>query len=133
MTSSLIGLLAFATYFSTAIAMVVAFGTVYVLMTPHREFRLLRAGCAAAVPAFLGAITGYVVPLTAAMRSSGTLAEFVLWAGLAAAVQILAYAVVRLILPDISTRIANNDVAAGAFLGGLALTFGLLNAASMTP
>lgn len=131
--SSLSGLSAFAIYLATALLMVAAFGAVYALVTPHREYKLLRDGCAAAVPAFLGALIGYVIPLSAAMRSSISLTDFVIWAVIAALVQILAYAAARFIVPDISARIANNDVAAGALLGGVSLVFGLLNAASMTP
>lgn len=133
LASSLTGFAAFAAYLATALAMVGAFGAVYAFMTPHREFRLLRQGCAAAVPAFLGALIGYVVPLAAAMRWSASLADFVIWAAIAAVVQALAYAATRLLVPDISARITNNDVAAGALLGGIALAFGLINAASMTP
>ncbi|RDI60890.1 DUF350 domain-containing protein [Microvirga subterranea] len=133
LASSLTGFAAFAAYLATAIVMVGVFGTAYAFMTPHREFRLLRQGCAAAVPAFLGALIGYVVPLTAAMRWSANLMDFVIWAVIAAVVQALAYVATRLIVPDVSTRITNNDVSAGALLGGIALAFGLINAASMTP
>ncbi|MBA1157879.1 DUF350 domain-containing protein [Microvirga mediterraneensis] len=133
LASSLTGLSAFAIYLVTALAMVGAFGTVYTLITPHREFHLLRSGCTAAVPAFLGAIIGYVIPLSAAMRWSASLADFVIWASIAACVQILAYGATRLLVPDVSKRISANDVAAGILLGGIALAFGMLNAASMTP
>ncbi|MCB8822607.1 DUF350 domain-containing protein [Microvirga rosea] len=132
-SSSLAGLTAIAAYLATALAMVGAFGAVYTLITPHREFSLIRAGCTAAVPAFLGAIFGYVIPLTAAMRSSANLWDFIIWASIAAVVQILAYGVTRFLIPDISKRITANDLGAGVLLGGLALAFGLINAASMTP
>jgi len=67
------------------------------------------------------------------MRWSGSLVDFLIWAAIAAAVQILAYGATRLIVPDISKRITANDVSAGTLLGGISLAFGLLNAASMTP
>lgn len=127
------GFPAFAAYLATALAMVGAFSTLYSRITPHKEYTLLRNGCAAAVPAFLGAIIGYVIPLSAAMRWSASIEDFAIWAAIAAAVQILAYGVTRLLVPDVSKRITANDVSAGALLGGIALAFGLLNAASMTP
>ena len=133
LASSLTGLSAFAAYLATALVMVSLFGLLYAQITPHREYRLLREGCTAAVPAFLGAIIGYVIPLSAAMRSSASLVDFAVWAVIAALVRTLAYGVTRLLVPDISKRITGNDVSAGALLGGIALAFGLINAASMTP
>lgn len=130
---SLTGLPAFAAYLATALAMVGAFGAVYAFVTPHKEYRLLRSGCAAAVPAFLGAIIGYVIPLSAAMRWSVSLTDFAIWAAIAAVVQFLAYGATWLLSPDVSKRITANDISAGALLGGISLAFGLLNAASMTP
>lgn len=133
LASSLSGLSAFVVYLATALVMVAVFGTLYTLVTPHREYQLLRSGCTAAVPAFLGAIIGYVIPLSAAMRWSTNLGDFVLWAAVAGIVQVLAYGAARLLVPDISKRITANDVSAGVLLGGIALAFGLINAASMTP
>jgi putative membrane protein len=127
------GFPAFTAYFGTAVLILGLFGTIYSQITPHHEFRLIRKGCTAAIPAFLGALVGYVLPLTAAMRSSVNLIDFVIWAGIAAVVQILAYVVARIIMPDVSKRITDNDLAAGALLGGVALAFGMINAASMTP
>lgn len=133
LVSSISGLPAFGAYFATALVMVGVFGAFYALVTQHREYRLLREGCAAAVPAFLGALVGYAIPLSAAMRWSASLGDFVIWAMIAAAVQVLAYGATRLLVPDISKRITANDISAGALLGGIALVFGLINAASMTP
>jgi putative membrane protein len=123
----------FAVYFGSALVMLGAFGAIYSLITPHHEFRLIRKGCTAAIPAFLGALIGYVLPLTAAMRASVNLADFLIWAGIAALVQLLAYLVARLVMPDVSKRITENDISAGSLLGGVALAFGLINSAAMTP
>jgi putative membrane protein len=127
------GLPAFAAYFVTAVLMLGIFGTIYSWITPHHEFRLMRQGCTAAIPAFLGALIGYTLPLTSAMKASLNLTDFVIWAGIAGVVQILAYGAARLVMPDVSRRITDNDLSAGALLGGIALAFGFINAASMTP
>jgi putative membrane protein len=55
-----------------------------------------------------------------------------LWSIVAMVVQIFVYLVVRLPMPKISDRIANNEIAAGIWLGAASLVGGLLNAASMT-
>ena len=127
------GFPAFVAYFSAAVLMVGVFGTIYSLVTSHHELRLIRKGCAAAIPAFLGALVGYVLPLTSAMRASVNLTDFLIWSAIAAIVQVLAYLVARLVMPDVSKRITNNDISAGLLLGGIALAFGLINAAAMTP
>jgi putative membrane protein len=127
------GLPAFLAYFCTAVVMLSAFGAIYSQITPHHEFRLIRKGCSAAIPAFLGALIGYVLPLTAAMRSSVNLTDFLIWAVVAAIVQMMAYLMARLIMPDVSRRITDNDLSAGSLLGGMALAFGLINSAAMTP
>jgi len=127
------GLPAFLAYFCTAVVMLGAFGAIYSQITPHHEFRLIRKGCSAAIPAFLGALIGYVLPLTAAMRSSVNLTDFLIWAVVAAVVQMMAYLMARLIMPDVSRRITDNDLSAGSLLGGMALAFGLINSAAMTP
>jgi len=127
------GLPAFLVYFVTSVALVLLFALAYVQVTSHREFALIRQGNIAAVPAFLGALIGFVLPLTTAMRFSVNLSDFVIWASIAAAVQILAYLLARLLMPDVSQKIIDGELVAGTWLGGMALVFGMLNAASMTP
>jgi putative membrane protein len=127
------GLPAFLAYFATALVIVAAFATVYVQVTAHREFALIRECNLAAVPAFLGALIGFVLPLTTAMRHSVNWFDFVIWAVIAAIVQIAAYFLARLLMPDVSQKIVAGEIAGGAWLGGIALVSGMLNAASMTP
>jgi putative membrane protein len=127
------GLPAFLAYFATAGALVLGFGLVYVQVTAHREFALIRQGNLAAVPAFLGALVGFVLPLTTAMRFSVSWVDFVIWGVIAALVQIAAYFLARALMPDVSRRIVDGEIAGGAWLGGIALVFGMVNAASMTP
>lgn len=127
------GLPAFFAYFVTGVVLVVAFTATYVQITPHNEFRLIRSGNLAAVPALLGAMIGFVLPLTAAMEHSVNWVDFVIWGLIAAVVQIAAFYSARLVMPDLSDRIAAGDLVGGVWPGGVAVVFGMLNAASMTP
>lgn len=129
----LAGLPAFVIYFSAGLAIMALFAMLYVQITAHREFALIREGNAAAVPAFLGAMVGFAMPLTAAMRFSVNVLDFVIWALIAAAVQIAAYFLGRAMMPSVSDRIVKGEIAAGVWLGGIALVFGMLNSTSMTP
>ena len=127
------GLPAFLAYFATAGALVLAFAALYIQITAHREFALIREGNLAAMPAFIGALVGFVLPLTTAMQHSANWFDFVIWAVIAAVVQIAAYFLARALMPDVSRRIVDGEIAGGAWLGGVALVFGMINAASMTP
>lgn len=127
------GLPAFFVYFLTSLVLVGAFAATYVQVTAHREFALIRQGNLAAVPAFIGAMVGFVLPLTTAMESSVNWLDFVIWAVIAAVVQIGAYFLARLLMPDVTRKIVAGEIVGGAWLGGIAIVFGMLNAASMTP
>jgi putative membrane protein len=129
----LAGLPAFVIYFSAGLAIMAVFAVLYVQITAHQEFALIRDGNVAAVPAFLGAMVGFAMPLTAAMRFSVNVLDFVIWAVIAAAVQIAAYFFGRAMMPSVSDRIVKGEIAAGVWLGGVALVFGMLNSTSMTP
>jgi putative membrane protein len=129
----LAGLPAFVIYFSAGLAIMAVFAVLYVQITAHSEFALIREGNVAAVPAFLGAMVGFAMPLTAAMRFSVNVLDFVIWAVIAAAVQIAAYFLGRAMMPSVSERIVRGEIAAGVWLGGIALVFGMLNSTSMTP
>ncbi len=128
----LAGFPAFLGYFSLSLILVAAFITAYSATTPHHEFQLVRAGNGAAVLALLGALVGFALPMRAAMGGSLNLVDFFIWALIAAAAQIIAYFGARMIMPDVSERIARGEMAAGTWLGGTAVVVGILNAAAMT-
>ncbi|HMY28580.1 MAG TPA: DUF350 domain-containing protein, partial [Agitococcus sp.] len=60
------------------------------------------------------------------------LVAFAGWASAAMAVQLLVYALVSRIMPEIHNELDNNNVAMGALLGGVSLTFGIINAACLS-
>jgi putative membrane protein len=54
------------------------------------------------------------------------------WAVVALVVQLVAYAAVRLAVPKVVQHVREGQVASGVFLGSVAVSVGILNAASMT-
>jgi len=122
----------FLVYLAISLALLAAFVALYVRVTPHREFTLIREGNIAAAFSLSGAILGFVIPLGAAIRSSVNLADMAIWGVIALFVQIAAFMVVRLTLPTITEDIAKGNGAQGFFLGSLSLGVGLLNAACMS-
>jgi putative membrane protein len=126
------GLPAFAAYFGLALLLLLVFIAIYVRITPHPEIRLIREGNAAAAASLGGALIGFALPLASAVENSVSLFDMLLWAAIALVVQLLAYAIARLLVRDIASQIEAGRVSAGVFLGALAIAIGLLNAASMT-
>jgi putative membrane protein len=128
---SLSGFDDFLVYFGLAILFVVAFLWIYMLVTPYDEVKLIRAGNAAAAWSLGFTLLGFTLPLASAIIHSVNPWDMMLWALIALVVQILVFVVVRLLLPDVTRRIEEGQVATGAFLGLLSLAAGVLNAASM--
>jgi len=124
----------FLAWFFTAAGMAGAFMLLYVLITPWREFRLIREGNAAAALSFAGTLTGYALVLSSIVRNAVSRGDLLTWALVGLAVQLLALLVARLVMgPGLRARMERGEISAGIVLAGLSLAFGLLNAATMTP
>ena len=132
LSDSLTGIVAHFVYFGIAIVAVVLFIAIYVQITPHHEFRLIRQGNSAAAISLGGAILGYTLPLAKAVSQSESLADMLLWSGVALVAQLVAYGITRLILPQLSTDVDQGKTASATFLAVIATAVGLLNAAAMT-
>lgn len=132
LSGSLAGIVAHLVYFGIACLAVVVFVAIYVAVTPHREFRLIREGNTAAAISLGGAILGYTIPLAKSVSQSENIAEMLLWSGVALIAQLVAYGIARLILPQLSAHVAEGKTASGIFLAAIAVAIGLLNAAAMT-
>lgn len=126
------GLPAFLAYFGSGVVLLVAFSILYSLVTPQREFSLIKEGNCSAATAFLGALVGFSLPLASAAANSVSIVDFVIWAIIGAVIQLLAFGVAALSQKNLSTRISQGELCAGLWAGGIALVVGLLNAACMT-
>ena len=126
------GVMAHLAYFGVAIVAVLVFVGVYIAVTPHREFTLIRQGNTAAAISLGGALLGYTLPLAKAVAQSEGLMDMLVWAGVALVAQLLAYGATRLILPHLSSDVNEGKVAPGLFLAACSICVGLLNAAAMT-
>ena len=109
------------------------FTSLYRLVTPHDEGKLIREGNIAAAIALGGAVLGYMIPLASALSQTHSLIEFAAWAVLAGVIQILTFWIVRRVaLPDVSARIENGEVASAIYLLLISVAVGIINAACMT-
>ena len=128
---SILGILPFFTYLGTSLLLLGVFIAIYVKITPYHEIHLIRAGNASAAASLSGAVLGFAIPLAHAVAQSGNFLDMLLWAGIALVVQLLAYVIVRLLIPSLAKDISEGQVAQGVFLGALSLAIGILNAACM--
>ncbi len=129
---SITGFPAFIIYLASTLALLAVFLALYVRITPYREFQLIREGNVAAAISLSGATIGFTIPLAKAIAQSGSLLDMLMWGAIALVVQLLAYAVARVLIPGITKDIPEGKIAQGAFLGMLSLATGILNAACMT-
>lgn len=122
----------FLVYLAVALVLLAVFIAVYVRITPYREIALIREGNMAAAYSLSGALLGFVIPLAAAIEHSVNLLDMAIWGLVALVVQLLAFVVVKLLIPSLPRDIPADRAAAGFFLGALSLAVGLLNAACMS-
>ncbi len=123
----------FVIYILGAAVLFALFQFIYTRITPHKEFELIRAGNVSAAVALGGAIVGFAIPASNVIAHSISLLDFVVWAVIAAFVQLLAFLMTSLVLKGASERIKNGELAAGIYVAAVAISVGMLNAACMTP
>ncbi len=129
---SLAGAPAFLLYLVAAFALVALFIVLYTLLTPQREIALIREGNAAAAISLGGAILGFAVPLSKSISQSRDIADMVVWAIIALAVQLAAFFLSGLVISHEAKRISEGDLAAAWYLAFTAVAAGLITSACMT-
>ncbi|GGP23812.1 DUF350 domain-containing protein [Silvimonas iriomotensis] len=108
------------------------FTFVYVKITPIDEFALIRRGVVAAALSLGGALVGFGLTLASAITRYDQYTVVFAWAISAMVIQLLTYAVVTRLLPQMNEALQNNNVAMGALMGSTSLTVGILNAACLS-
>jgi putative membrane protein len=130
--SSLQGLGSFFTYLGASASLTFLFLLVYTWITPYREIKLIRRGNLAAAVSLSGSLIGFVLPLASAIFHSVGLIDMLLWALISLSVQLFAYWIVSLVLPDLADDIKKEKTAQALFLASISVAFGLLNAVCLS-
>ncbi|MFP8966851.1 DUF350 domain-containing protein [Pokkaliibacter sp. CJK22405] len=133
-THSLSGLFSFVIYFAACLVALFLFKHFYTKVTPHDEWKLIKdRRNSAAAWAFGGATLGFAIALGGAASNSVNFLDFVIWAIVALAAQLLAFKLIRAFyMPRIVERIENDEVPAGMMVCFISIAIGVLNAACMT-
>jgi putative membrane protein len=122
----------FAVFFAVALALVATYLAIYTLATSHNEFGLIRQNNVAAALSLGLSLIGFALPLASAVVNAANVVDLLVWGLTAIIIQLFVYWLVRLLLPQLSARIARNELAAALFLGCASLAAGVINAAAMT-
>lgn len=103
----------------------------YVWITPHREFALIREGNLAAAISFGGAAIGLALPLAFCLAASVNVWDVLIWGSVTLILQLIAFRAVDLLIGNLSKRIEENEVAAATFLAMTKIALATLNAAAV--
>jgi putative membrane protein len=129
---SLAGIPNFFLYAGIGVLLSIIFAVIYIRVTGHDEVKLIREGNTAAAVALGGSLIGFALPLSKAIAQASSVADCVLWGVMALIVQLLAYALARVVIPDLSRKIEDNMNSTAIVLASISVMAGQLNAASMT-
>src|SRR5215468_11418040 len=127
MLETLAGLPAFLTYFCVSAAVVIGYVYLYTWMTPHDEFALIRSNVPGAAISLGLSLLGFSLPVASAIAHAANIVDCVVWSLIALAVQIVAFYMVKIPIPDLSKRIAQGELAAAIWLGLASLAAGVLS------
>ena len=130
-TSLYNGLPIFMLHGGTAILMLIVGAFIYSKITPWNELDLIMEGNTAAAVSFSGAILGIAIPLAAALSSSISIWEIVVWGSVAIILQITVFLILDLVLPNLSEQIKANKIAAGIFIASNKIALAFMNAAAV--
>ena len=130
-TSLYNGLPIFMLHGGTAILMLIVGAFIYSKITPWNELDLIMEGNTAAAASFSGAILGIAIPLAAALSSSISIWEIVVWGSVAIILQNTVFLILDLVLPNLSEQIKANKIAAGIFIASNKIALALMNAAAV--
>ncbi len=129
---SLSGALNFAATFGSSLGLLALFILIYAVITPYKEFSLIREGKTAPLLSFGGAVLGFVIPLGSAVAHSVGFVDMLVWSVVALVTQLLVFFVASLIFRNLSEAIQADRISMGGLLGVLSTAVGILNAASLT-
>ena len=132
MLQSLAGFPAFLAYFCVSLVAIVTYLLVYTWITHHDEYDLIRRNVPSAAVALGLSMLGFSLPVASAVAHAADIVDCIVWSIIALLVQIVAYYIARIPVPELSARIEKGEMAAAIWLGIASVTAGVLSAASMT-
>ena len=119
------------THFLTTLLVFIAASLIYILITPHQEFKLIKDGNKSAALSIGGALLGLSIPLAVCLAGSVNTYDIVIWGSVTLGIQLTVYFIIDLLVRGISVSIQNDNLAPTIFLVSAKLSIALLNAAAI--
>lgn len=116
---------------SVTFALLIAALAIYVWITPHKEFTLIRDGNVAAAVSLSGALLGLAIPLAFCLAASVSVYEILIWGVVTLILQIIAFRIVHLFIRDLPQRIERGEMSTAVFLFACKLSVGAVTAAAV--
>lgn len=114
-----------------ALGLFIASLTIYVILTPHKELELIRAGNPSAALAFGGVVVGFAIPLGSCLEHAMGIWDLMIWGIVILLLQVLAFRFADIFLRHLPRRIAEGDVAAAVFLMSVKIGLALILAGAV--
>ena len=118
-------------HFAVTMAILALGVTIYHVVTPYHELRLVRSGNTAAAVSLSAAIVGMAIPLSICMATSVSVWDIVIWGIVALLIQILAYRIADALLKDLPTRIESGEMGAAIMVLRVKMSVAVINAAAI--
>ncbi len=119
-------------FLGTAVGLFAAAMAVYILITPHHEITLIRAGNTAAAYSFGGTSIGMAIVLFTTASGTFDVGELAAWGAVGLAGQLAIYFVVSVMIPGLRQGLEEDRPAYGILLGALSIAMGLVNAGALS-
>ncbi|WP_373487166.1 DUF350 domain-containing protein [Blastomonas sp.] len=129
--SLMTGLPVFMLHLGTATAVWAVALALYMWITPHREFELIRGGNMAAAVSLGGAAIGLALPLAFCLAASINVWDVLIWGSVTLILQLIAFRAIDLLIGNLAKRIEDNELAAAVFLAMMKIALAALNAAAV--
>jgi putative membrane protein len=119
-------------YFSSSVAMLAVALTIYKIITPYDEIKLIRDGNVAAAISYLGTAFGMVAAMSSVIIHSAGWLDMIVWCGIGLTVQLVFWKAINWLMGDLQKSIATDGcVAHATVLGGGSAVIGILQAACL--
>ena len=104
---------------------------IYVKVTPHHEFKLVRDGNQAAGVSLSGVVIGLALPLAVSMASSVNEIDILFWGVVVIVLQLFVFVAAHLVLRDLSQRIEQGEMASAWVLCSFNIALALFVSAAI--
>jgi putative membrane protein len=132
MFESFLPLIYFIAYFFAGMMTLALFIWCYLHTTPIHEIDLIKKGNTAAAVTLSAAALGFAIPLAKVIAQSVGPLDFVIWAVVAAILQIAGFRLAMKVSPKLCDRIIEGQISDAIIVAVMSISIGLINSASMS-